>query len=750
MDCRCGHSFCWLCLQPLSVRCACPQFGGRRTADARARLSSPGWRRAVLLSAEASSLRVLALAICCGVGLHRTDAVGAILLALYNAAVAAPTLSKLAVAQAALGAVQLASSRASLRAMPRRIYQRISMRQVDLCCGGAGTDMIIGVLSLLERLHCLHPLPAYAAARLPFRLLSRATALILGRHRPDLSQRHSPPASREMDAIVRLQPSVRDPPPARLIDRSSPYHDHRPFGRRSNFAGYLLSRRCRAALPAVAAVAFAGEVMLPAVAPALIFAFLRLLKCVLLVPLGALSALFVNFAELVEPWRPDAPSMATDAEILPFISQSMMRMITSPWTVICAALHHCWMPSIGAYLSGVVAVIFVVGALSCLCFLCNVAAIISLLSTLRESGVRRRVAARLAADPEAELEELEDDGELTYSIEDLRLDMVRALLDTRTLLFYAHTLLEAERFSAELWADLDTHVGASGVFARRFALCIVPNLFCWLQGMRLPTTAVCLNALIAHLEPVTLSWCSQWTGPHWRPTSELLSHGFELLRLYAYLGIILPAMSLMLLHSCLPAAAAAWLASDAPYGLIPARETLISVGVRTCMALDGAAILYALVSFRAPRNRALLIAATAFGTLLPAVLATAAFPSFATAHRALLYAALPPFAALIGTLAPFLRPRPTAPTAAGTLVAAAAAERVGSGRLVHPHDNLAQLAAAAAAAAAAGGPPLPAALENHLELPETDDENASEYDDENWDPVNNPRDRQEAPARLRA
>ena len=233
-----------------------------------------------------------------------------------------------------------------------------------------------------------------------------------------------------------------------------------------------------------------------------------------------------------------------------------------------------------------------------------------------------------------------------------------------------------------------------------------------------------------------------------RPTSELLSHGFELLRLYAYLALVLPAMSLMLLHSCLPAAAAAWLASDAPYGYIPARETLISVGVRACMALDGAAILYALVSFRAPRSRALLVAATAFGTLLPAVLATAAFPSFATAHRAVLYAALPPFAALIGTLAPFLRPRPTVPPAAGTSAAEPAAARVGGGHLAHPHDNLAQLAAAAAAAAAAvGGPPLPADAENHLELTETDDENASEYEDEGWDPVNNPRDRQEAPAR---
>ena len=151
------------------------------------------------------------------------------------------------------------------------------------------------------------------------------------------------------------------------------------------------------------------------------------------------------------------------------------------------------------------------GALTALCFLCNVAAIISLLSTLRECGVRRRVAARLAADPEAELDELHDDAELHYSVEDLRLDFVRILLDARTMLLYAHLLMAAEGFSASLWSDLGSHLGGSQVFARVFALGLLPNIFCWVHGMRLPTAMVCLNALMAHLEPVTLAWCSQWT-----------------------------------------------------------------------------------------------------------------------------------------------------------------------------------------------------------------------------------------------
>ena len=53
-----------------------------------------------------------------------------------------------------------------------------------------------------------------------------------------------------------------------------------------------------------------------------------------------------------------------------------------------------------------------------------------------------------------------------------------------------------------MWADLALHLRGSGVFAPGAFLGLVPNLLCWLRGMRLPTTAVCLNALIAHLEPL--------------------------------------------------------------------------------------------------------------------------------------------------------------------------------------------------------------------------------------------------------
>ena len=141
MDCRCGHSFCWLCLQPLENRCGCPQFGGRRTADARERLSSPGWRRAVLLSAEAASLRVLFLAILYGLSLHRADALAALATTFYHSAINAPTLTKIIVTQFLLGALQLATARSCLRVLPRRIYIHVAIRQLDLCCGGAGTDV---------------------------------------------------------------------------------------------------------------------------------------------------------------------------------------------------------------------------------------------------------------------------------------------------------------------------------------------------------------------------------------------------------------------------------------------------------------------------------------------------------------------------------------------------------------------------------------------------------------------------------
>lgn len=400
-------------------------------------------------------------------------------------------------------------------------------------------------------------------------------------------------------------------------------------------------------------------------------------------------------AELAAPWRPAPPP--ADA--------TLWAVLLSPSSLVRTVTQHVWLPSLGAYVAGVLSVLLLVCVLSMLCFLCNVAAMISMLSTLRECGLRRRVAARLAADPEAELDELHDDGELQYSIEDLRLDFVRLALDARTMLFYAHTLIAAERFSAHLWTELDIHLGPTGVFERTWALGVLPNAFHWLHGMRLPVAAVCLNALVAHLEPVTLSWCSQWTTRFFKPTSELLSHGFELVRLYTYLLVVLPSMSLLLFHSILPTLVTAWLASDAPAELVPTKQTLLDLVLRACMALDAAAIVYALASFQLPRHRALKCAFATAAALLPLVLALESLPSFGTAHRAAIYATVPPFAALLGTLAPVIRPRaPTPPSTAPADVAPPA-----DAYPAHPLMG--------------GGAE-----------PDTEEEPASEFDDDEWVP----------------
>ena len=91
------------------------------------------------------------------------------------------------------------------------------------------------------------------------------------------------------------------------------------------------------------------------------------------------------------------------------------------------------------------------------------------------------------------------------------------------------------------------------------------------------------------------------------------------------------------------------------------------------MALNAALIVFALASFRLPRGKALGVAILALSLLLPAVVATPAFPAFGSAHRAAIVAAFPPFAALIATLAPFLRPPRT--NALADMSSAAAAVR---------------------------------------------------------------------------
>ena len=105
----------------------------------------------------------------------------------------------------------------------------------------------------------------------------------------------------------------------------------------------------------------------------------------------------------------------------------------------------------------------VLGVSTVLSFIGNVTILISLLSTLRETGVRRRVYHRMEADPEAELEEIVEDGELIYPIEELRLDVVRVLLDGRTLLFYAAAYLHMASFSEALWGAFAECLGGVGL-----------------------------------------------------------------------------------------------------------------------------------------------------------------------------------------------------------------------------------------------------------------------------------------------
>ena len=142
-------------------------------------------------------------------------------------------------------------------------------------------------------------------------------------------------------------------------------------------------------------------------------------------------------------------------------------------------------------------------------------------------------------------------------------------------------------------------------------------------------------------------------------------HAAWLARSYFYLLVLVPGFVIYLIYALLPTWASDWLASDAPYDYVPTKEHLLLVGLRFAMALDAAFILYALLSFRLPKPRASSLASAALVGLLPAVLATKAFPSLPTGHRALLYAALPPFLALVATLAPFLRPRPPPPLPPG-------------------------------------------------------------------------------------
>ena len=109
----------------------------------------------------------------------------------------------------------------------------------------------------------------------------------------------------------------------------------------------------------------------------------------------------------------------------------------------------------------------------------------------------------------------------------------------------------------------------------------------------------------------------------------------------------------------------------------------------------------AAASFRVPKPRAREMAGAALVLLVPPVVATAYFPLFRTAHRAVLYAAIPPFLALLAMLAPFLRPRVPVPA------------RPANARPSHD------------------GGRAPASDEDDDD--EDDDDFASEYDDNEWE-----------------
>lgn len=151
MDCRCGHHFCWLCLEPLLERCGCPQFGGRRTQEARARLSDSGWRRSGLLSGDIATSRSLGRFLLVGALLQLAPRLVGAAREAGAAAYAAPYAAQLMLLQLALGIVHLVMSRAAMYGLPRRIYLHLVVRQLDLSFGGAGTNAILSVLRLLGK-----------------------------------------------------------------------------------------------------------------------------------------------------------------------------------------------------------------------------------------------------------------------------------------------------------------------------------------------------------------------------------------------------------------------------------------------------------------------------------------------------------------------------------------------------------------------------------------------------------------------
>jgi len=672
MDCRCGHSFCWLCLLPLSERCDCPQFGGRRTPEAKARLSSADWRRSILFGADAVALQRLFFTLLVGVSLQNAELIWHVAMACVDAAHSSSLLVQLLTAQLCLGFLHLRMARRAMGVFPRRVYKHFALRQLDLSFGGFGSHFLLMLLHRLDRCRMLPPIPALTRHRLPGRLLaSTISLLMMGRPMAEI------PAEEHASERVRVVPAIHDYPQR---------HDYRPFAISSNVAGYMITRRCLAALPTVTSLAFAWECFLPALAPLFLVALMAILSTVLLAHL-AIGASALH-------WLIEACEASGDG--------------------ILWLLHVSAIPQAALYLYVAAATLGCFALLIGTAFMGNILSIISLLSVTRECGLRRHVSARLAVDPDVRVSELRLDGDLTYSIECLRIDSVRMLLDVRAALFHIQTYLLLNDFSAELWRSLHANLGGSDVFTTYWSI----NPLAWIYDTRLLSGVVCATAVMAHLEPLISSWCTNWTGRYLLPTNELLTHGFEAVRLYVHLLIVFPIAVSGFVRSILPGWLRGWLSSEAARELVPSAEELTHYGHILALLANVMMILYALSCFHPKRKVTFAVAAAtacAFGiplastiraelaavageaTVETAVEATAeateeaaGAPSVAlssvaspvtthavlgAAHRALMMAALPAFAALTLTILPCAWPAADAPppkTSAGWAVRAIA------------------------------------------------------------------------------
>lgn len=527
MDCRCGHSFCWLCLLPLAERCSCPQFGGRRTPDARARLASPGWRRSIIFAADAATLRLLFAALLMGAALQNAAALAAALRLVCARACEAPLVWKLTGVQCLLSSVHCWHARSALRVMPRRLSTHLAVRQLDISFGGLATFRLLYALEQLQRWRLLppqlprpppppaapprhQPWPSYRLSDLPWprHSLHRLASTLVGLALSERSGgRDAPLSMLGAAALVHVTPAARDSP-QRL-------HDHRPFALSPNSEGYVLTRRCRAALPSLAGLAFGLEAFLPAFGPLALATALSWATWLLVKPLGWVGSHLAFFASYCEPGA-DGAYLADPK--LPQMLGCALRPAAYAWG--------------GAGTLGAV-------AFACLLtFLASVFVVVSLLGTTRQAGLQRRVHARLAADPETELDELRLDGELAYSTEELRYDCVRCLLDARALLLHAQMFVAVDGVSASLWSALELAFGECGVRSPWSPLpTVLPSLnpLRLLWGPRLPAAIVCVTAFATHLEPFVSYWVATWTSRYLLPTAALLAHGFETLRLYAYL-----------------------------------------------------------------------------------------------------------------------------------------------------------------------------------------------------------------------